>query len=337
MKYIKLIIFILIFSACSNNKIEKGICFIESDFILPKKESKILLQSKIHKLYIKYFDIEWDKTKKQATFKNIVHFKDKPVRPFYIVPCIYIEKRMLNNSDIAFLEDLANKACIQILNLNEKYQLNENIIEIQIHYQWNNENLRNYLTFLKFINKNNLLEDKILTINIPLNQLQELQNIKNLPFEKGMLQCFNFQNSDNYNNQNSIFDLTEAEKYIDKINSCEFPLDFNLPSFSRCIVFNNEKYIYQTIKFDKNILSNYEIYENIQQNYYKALINNEINGMEIQKNYIIRFENVKEDDLLKFLEKIHIKSNNPSVSLSFYNLNSISEIKNKDKLFNALK
>lgn len=321
--------FLLFLTACSHNDVDRGIYFWKSKFLLSDTEKEFIEKHDIKKIYIKYFDVDIDASIGKPVPLATIDIMEKPTKAYHIVPAVFITNRSLINLNKNDIEELANKICQRIIEMNTDFKL-EDIIEIQIDCDWTATTQKKYFELLKIISQNELLEDKILSATIRLHQVKYMNETGLPPVDRGMLMCYNISNIKDYNVKNSIFELTEAEKYIDNLNEYKLPIDIALPVFNWGVVFSGQKFRMIINNLTNIDLADNENFEVVQSNFYKAIKRTELNGYHIDKNEIIRLENSNIDEIIKFAGKIQMNSKSYSVVLFHLDEKVIKNLNNNE-------
>ena len=88
----------------------------------------------------------------------------------------------------------------------------------------------------------------IISVTIRLHQIKYRDKMGIPPVERGMLMVYNLRNPTDFNEANSIFDATEAAKYLDGQAKYPLALDVALPIFRWGVAYRAGKFL--------NILNN---------------------------------------------------------------------------------
>lgn len=321
-------LFFLLLS-CSHNETERAVYFWKSNFKLSDIEKDFVNKHDIKKIYIKYFDVDIDANIGKPIPLATVSLNEKPTKAYRIIPTVFITNRSLQKLNKPDIEELANKICQRIIEMNSHFGI-EDIIEIQIDCDWTASTQKKYFLLLQNIRKNNYMEDKILSATIRLHQVKYMDETGIPPVDRGLLMCYNITNIKDFNVRNSIFDIREAEKYTDNLSDYKIPLDIALPVYSWGVVFGAQKFkmIINNISLEE--LENTENFEQVNYNYFKAVKRVKINDYQIDKNEIIRFENSAIEDVIKFSEKVKLNNKNFTISLFHLDEKSINNMKNNE-------
>ena len=322
--------------SCSHTETERAVYFWKSNFKLNETENAFLSKHEIKKIYIKYFDVDIDANYGKPIPLASLNYNEKPTKAYRIIPTVFITNRSLQKLNKTDIEELANKICQRIIDMNTHFKL-EDIIEIQIDCDWTASTQNKYFFLLNQIRKNNYFEDKILSATIRLHQLKYMEETGIPPVDRGILMCYNVSNIKDFDVRNSIFDINEAEQYTDKLSEYKIPLDIALPIYSWGVVFEAQKFrmIINNISLEE--LENSTDFEKINFNYFKALKRTKVSGIEIDKNEIIRYEKSEIENIIKFSEKLKLNNNQFTVSLFHLDETTIKNLKNNEaeKIYKA--
>lgn len=329
MRHIFLIFLSFLIFSCSHNETERAIYFWKSDFKLSDAEKEFVSNHDIKKIYIKYFDVDIDADYAKPIPLASLAFNEKPTKAYRIIPTVFITNRSLQKLNKKDVEELANKICQRIIDMNTHFEL-EDIIEIQIDCDWTASTQKKYFLLLQEIRKNNYFEDKILSATIRLHQIKYMDESGIPPVDRGLLMCYNISNIKDFNVRNSIFDINEAGKYTDELSNYKIPLDIALPIYSWGVVFDAQKFKMIINNINLEELENTANFEQINNNYYKALKRTKVNGFEIDKNEIIRFEKSETENIIKFAGKLKLNNNQFTVSLFHLDEKTIKNLKNNE-------
>lgn len=250
----KILIFVIIstlfFSCKKDNKIEK----VERAFYYWKSSSleqeniDQLNKLNVQKLYIKLFEVDYSEAQ-----GNFPYAKNRPsyyeLREFdsiKIVPTIYIKNGIFQYNDEKSLDKLADN----IVYLIDKYssELNygnkkENIFdydEIQIDCDWTKSTKSKYFYLLKKIKE---LSNKKISCTLRLYPYKYPDIMGVPPVDKATLMCYNLIKPLSQQTKNSILDIEELKKYLDKKRTYPVHLDIALPTFYWTQLYQNNQFV----------------------------------------------------------------------------------------------
>ena len=173
------VLFFLLTSCHQQERPMGSFYYWKTIFKLSPLEKGTLKDNQVKKLYIRYFDIDWNAKSENAFPQSPIRFEQNP-SDFSIVPVVYIKNKVFLNQDIDVL-DLAQKTNDLIQQINNKNQIS--CQEIQIDCDWTLASRDNYL---KFINDFKNISGKKLSATIRLHQIKyytktKIPNVDRLP------------------------------------------------------------------------------------------------------------------------------------------------------------
>ena len=222
-------------------------------------ESDILDTLKVRKLYVKYFEVDYDpdlgpvpKAKTELTMSRTEwdYEKDKdvlsPNAKLNIVPTVFILNSVFKEPELNTRE-MAKNILFLIL---KKYEENMEGFscpkEIQIDCDWTESTKNVYMRFLRELKqemrKNKSLENTQLSATLRLYAYKFPNRMGVLPVDRAMLMCYNLLTPRESGNRNSILDIQELKKYLEGADDYPVALDVALPTYSNVQVFQNQQF-----------------------------------------------------------------------------------------------
>ena len=231
-------------------QLTKAFYYWKSEFSLSEYEKRALTQNDINKLYIRFFDVDWDPISNQAVPKAVVYFKENP--PVAFVPTVFITNRTLEKLSWGGIEELAKKvqqkiwqihrqhsqADIPRIDNSAKFSRNTlHIHELQIDCDWTLQTKAKYFELLNQLSKqldanhSHFGYKVALSATIRLHQIKFYRTTGVPPVARGMLMYYNMGDWKSPRTENSILDLNTASRYADYVSDYPLPLDVVLPLF----------------------------------------------------------------------------------------------------------
>jgi hypothetical protein len=307
----------------ATRSIYRSFYYWKSSFNLGETELKALNDLHITHLYVKFFDIGWNETKKEPTPMAVINFYRSPHQSsFFITPTVFITNECLQKMSDAQVSETAGKMLLLIQNIASSNNI-KNIPEIQVDCDWTAGTKDKYFLLLQTIRNAVNKHHRLLSATIRLHQFKYYKKLGSPPVDRGLLMCYNMGNLKNINTKNSILEPAELKKYIEGNSGYPLPLDIALPVFGWKVLFRNKKFAgliseLSTDSLKKNIL--------IKQsgNNYEVLQNTSISGYSFQSGDMLRNEEITFNDLLKAESIIYEKQKTQQFSLVLYHLDSIT-------------
>jgi|JI9StandDraft_1071089.scaffolds.fasta_scaffold26901_2 hypothetical protein len=299
-----------------DSKVNRAFYFWKTSFELNEKELKIIKENNISTLYIKYFDVVWNKELNSTVPVAKILFKHTVPQQLQVVPVVYITNNVLLKCNA----DSINNLAISISKLIKNYDpvVKNNIAEIQIDCDWTVSTKAKYFKLLYTI-KSQFKKSVTISATIRLHQIKYASNTGIPPVQKGMLMYYNMGNLQSLTG-NSIFNEIDAEKYAPYIKQYPLPLDVVLPVFKWVKVFRNKqmiKLLNQTSLFE---LKQTGIFKSIDNHTIEALSTNHYKGFYYVANDIFVEEYMNPNTSLKAAQHLHQYFNSTNFTLALFHL-----------------
>ncbi len=326
-KYI-IIFFIFAFFSCSGSIKNREINFYHWKTSIDNNENQkaYLHNIGLKKLYVRFFDVKWVETEKQAypfaTLQNGLYDTT-----YQIVPTVFITNEAIKNTSQNKIANLANEIADKIKRLCKQqfYQQtnNQGINEIQIDCDWTESSKEKYFELLEKIkNSEHLAElnQPLLSATIRLHQVKYHKKTGIPPVNRGMLMFYNMGDLQNIETENSILDLEITKKYIKYFNNYPLLCDVALPLYSWAVVFRDKRSVKLIYGLSSDELKQHKKFKHLKNNQFKVIEDNYINKQFVYKDDELRIEEVDQEKLEKLMEMIKDNANDDKFSVCFYHL-----------------
>lgn len=291
-------------------------------FKLSPLEKTTLKDNQVKKLYIRYFDIDWN-TKSQNPFpQSPIHFQQNPAG-FTVVPVVYIKNKVLLAQKINVL-DLAQKTNDFIRQINTKNKIS--CQEIQIDCDWTLGSQDNYLEFIECFKK---ISGKKLSATIRLHQIKYFRKTKIPNVDKGVLMYYNMGKIAP-DSLNSIYDRNIANRYLSSLKKYPLSINIALPIYSWAVHIRDGKVIGLKNKTDVSDFKKDVNFIAIDQKGFKTKNSNYKNGTFYKKDDLLKLEGITANDLLEMADDLDENAGNKPEEIIFYDLDEFN-IKNYEK------
>jgi hypothetical protein len=314
----------LCFLSCNKpNKrsfVNRGFYYWKSRFKLNEKDEKLISAVNSKRIYIKFFDVDWDENTSSAMPYATSQIESTLPEGIEIVPTIYITNKTFNQLKSYELYTLSYQLHNKVTELIKCFDSRLKVREVQIDCDWTESTKENYFNLLARL-KESLNNDSILlSSTIRLHQVKYFEKTGVPPVDRGILMFYNMGHLDDFHAENSIFNETEAKKYLVNFDQYPLKLDLALPIFSWAVVFHNENVTHLITDFDPVLVEN-ENLEKISENTFKATKAIKVNSGIIAKGDIIRYEILDPELALRAAALIepHLKQDTINVVLFDFN------------------
>ncbi|WP_337967604.1 hypothetical protein [uncultured Flavobacterium sp.] len=316
-----LLVFLLI-ACCKNEKPIIAFYYWKTIFKLSEKETAILKDNNVNKLYIRYFDISLNPENQQPIPLSPIRFQQN-VNNFNIVPVVFIQNKVMLSPDLD-IDDLAQKtfSLVEKINATNKIQCNE----IQIDCDWSLNSKENYLKFIERFKK---LSQKKLSATIRLHQVKYFKKTKIPNVDSGVLMYYNM-GTIAPDSLNSIYNKKVADRYLKSLKKYPLHLDLALPIYSWGVHIRNQKVIGLRSKINESELKKDQNFEQINAIFFKVKQSNYKNGIFYEENDLLKIEEISPEDLLEMADELDENLDQKPKEIIFYDLDEFN-LKNYEK------
>lgn len=247
--FILLISVLLLFNSCGKKEtvVQRSFYFWKNNAgHLSNDEYHALKELASQKLYLKFFEVEKDETfgsvpvAKMHLYLNYYidssgYSNDDAYKTFMegleIVPVVFVKNEVFPSASNGSLDSLADNINFLVGKYyNDKMnKKNFSYKEIQIDCDWTIKTQERYFYLLKSLKK---ISGKTISCTLRLYPYKYPKLMGIPPVDKATLMCYNLMNPLESENQNSILDTDELEKYLKGVAQYPLHLDVALPVFS---------------------------------------------------------------------------------------------------------
>jgi hypothetical protein len=282
--------FLLLFYGCQDSSVERSFYYWKTGFTLSPGDEAYLSRLKVHKLYIRLFDVDWDGTLGAAVPKGKISFNSQPPEGINVVPTVYIVNKAIHETSPGTIQALA----LKILKLVQATVSASNLkfTELQIDCDWTELTRDKYFQLLALLRKELEKNHQSLSCTIRLHQVKYAQTTGIPPVNRGMLMYYNMGKIGSLASQNSIFNKSDAAKYVAYAHRYPLPLDVALPSFSWGIHFRENKVLELIDQLQLNDFKNNINFIQTGNNLFRASSSFFFKGFYFIKNDLVKIEEV---------------------------------------------
>jgi hypothetical protein len=189
-----------------------------------------LVESRIDKLYMRFFDVEWAAASQTSRPVAPLRFQSSPPKNVEIIPVVYLVNEVFMKMSYDEVPALAEHVWQQVEGMAKDNGIA--FRELQIDCDWTDSSQRNYFHFINVLSEPLRRERKTLSATIRLHQVKYVERTGVPPVDRGMLMFYNFGRIQADAAGNSIFNERDASRYASYIADYPMKLDVVLPMFS---------------------------------------------------------------------------------------------------------
>jgi len=290
---------------------------------LSNYEKNILDSLQVKKLYVKFFDLDWDEASADVIPHASLITKGDLPQNLEIVPCIFITNRSFKQLPEKKMETLAIRVMEKIDRLARQIP-GRMIGELQFDCDWTTSTRDKYFRFLEIISKKIKDRHIILSGTIRLHQVKYPKRTGVPPVDRGMLMFYNMGDLENPEETNSILNLEKAEHYVGALNDYPLELDVALPIFSWAVAYRGQEMIKLITEITPETLADSTRFVKEGENRYHLLKSTYINGIYLYKGDWLRTEGVTPEALKKAALLLQKNRKKSFANLTYYHLDSVA-------------
>lgn len=323
-----LVFFVLILSIVSGiscrkeetSGIGRSFYYWKTSFLLSGCEKKALTEFKVKRLYIRFFDVDWDSESAQPIPVGKINFQDCVSVP-EVIPVVFITNKTFLNLPENEITLFAKNTVYEVERIASVNNLS--FREVQFDCDWSETTKAKYFSFIEQV-KMLLTHPVKISATIRLHQVKYKSITGVPPVDLGMLMFYNMGKLKSDAENCSIYNRKDAEKYVQYIVDYPLHLDVALPVFSWDIQIRRNKIINLISKksmvnpqTDKRLIKEEDNIFTAGESFYE-------NGIYFQRGDKIKREEIKKEELLEaaMLVSAHLKKE--SLNVVFFDLDEFN-------------
>ena len=291
----------------------------KSEFKPNNSELTYLDQLKVQRLYLRFFDIDWNFTQQEAVPLAILHSSTSLPDSIALVPTLFITNRTFLHLPENQLPDLVHKTHKKIMDHLQDFP-NHPIAEIQIDCDWTAKTQSIYFDFLKKLNAK--FAKLPISTTIRLHQIKYFKKTGVPPVDRGTLMFYNMGEVDQWATQNSILDLDLARQYLVNFENYPLSLDLALPLFSWAVLFREGRMIRLINGIHHSHMEDNQRFNKVGKNRFEVIKSTYLQGQYLYRGDAIRIESIQLSDLQEAVQMLGDKWPQTDRHLIFYHLDS---------------
>lgn len=319
-----------IFASCGGEKLKPFVSFYywKSNYKLDSTERKVISENNVQQLYVRYFDIVYDETAKDAIPLAPVHFtKEDIVNP--IVPVVFIKNNVFEQLDSAAIYKLVDKTVTMLNQINKSAGIK--CRALQIDCDWTSSTAPKYFYYLKQMREKLDAHEEggtfaslaMISATIRLHQIKYPEKAGIPPVDKGVLMFYNMGEI-NTSEVNSIYDQKTSQKYLSSLSAYTLRLDIALPIFAWGIQIRDGIIIELLNKMDSRDFQNKEEFVQLSANRYKAVSAFFKKGFYFKAGDEVKVEELDEKNFAPMIADLKKSYPNQFQQVIFYDLDSVN-------------
>lgn len=322
-------VFLISLSTCQKQKATVLPAFYhwKTQLKIDSTEARYLEKTQTKRLYVKFFDVDWDVVQQQAIPKASLQIQKNGI-PYAnlkldIIPTIFITNQTFKQLSIEASDELSARIWDKI----QRLVPSTDFKEIQFDCDWTLSTRVAYFDFLEQFKKQIPATSK-LSVTIRLHQYRYPEKTGVPAVDRGILMFYNMGDLGDWEEANSILNLEKAKPYLQN-GKYPIPLDIAMPIFQWGVLFRENKMIKLINGLGDKRLADTSFYEALplvnhdrETPRYKLKKSTYLDGYYLYKGDEIRLESVSTQQLKKAAYLLKNVINSDTTYLSFYHLDT---------------
>jgi hypothetical protein len=192
-------------------------------------ERAILSACDVRRLYVRFFDVQWDDALDVPVPTAEIDFRARPADTIEIVPVVFVTNETVARTDTDEIAPLAGHIAREADDVARRAGIR--FRELQVDCDWSDRTRDRYFTLLSSLRDSLGPGLERLAATIRLHQVKYRERTGVPPVDRGMLMFYNMGTPTPTTDENSIFTASVAARYLARIGSYPLPLDVALPVF----------------------------------------------------------------------------------------------------------
>jgi hypothetical protein len=320
------LLFLCTTAACRRSSKPLSFYYWKTQFSLNDFEKSVLNDHAVTTLYIRYFDVDF-KPEETAPAPISPIKLNSTLRPFAVVPVIFIKNRTFERLDSTAVALMAKNVFRLVSQINQSQQITTR--EIQFDCDWT-DRTRN--SFFYFIQQYRAISQQTISATIRLHQVKYKERTGIPPVDYGVLMYYNMANIDG-GTQNSIYEKSIAGRYNAFIRNYPLALDVALPVFSWAYTIREGKVVELLNKMNLGHFKNDTNFTQVNNSRFLTKHACFKAGYYFRQNDVVKLEHVPAEDLVSITEQINRYSNHRIGKVVLYDLDSSNLIQYEKGIF----
>ncbi|MFN6037562.1 MAG: hypothetical protein ACK452_03770 [Bacteroidota bacterium] len=280
------------------------------------------MESKDSLLYIRFFDVAWDKIIQKPIPVSSLRFKDRIPTVIKICPVVYIKNEVFQNISIDSIPKFASNVYGLIKEILIASKKQDSIL--QFDCDWTLSTRKAYFEFLTNIKK---LTTSKLQATIRLHQVKYYDKTGIPPVDQGVIMYYNF-NQLGKSSINSIYERSSALLYLPYLKKYPLKHVFALPIFSWVVVKYEDKVTALMNKTNKIDLLTDSFLVQREKNIFEVSKSHFRNGYYLKQGSVLKVEDISIEMITQMKKDIERNSDTPPNGYIYFDLDSVNLLAN---------
>lgn len=280
----------VVFLAGCRQAPERSFYYWKTTFTLSDIERKSLQNHRVSKLYLRFFDVDWDAARCQIVPLGRLYFRDTVPEGIQVVPTVYVVNKSLQKISDKDVPEMSKKILGLVNGIATTNRLTYR--EIQIDCDWTETTRKKYFMLLTQLRSELKKNHQTISATIRLHQVKYAGITGIPPVDRGMLMYYNMGKIEAGFSRNSVYNPEDAAKYIESLAGYKLPLDVAFPAFSWGIHVRNNKVIELLNNLGVEDFKNNDTFAPIDSVSFRVMYSMFYHGFYFKKDDIVKVEEI---------------------------------------------
>ncbi len=304
--------------------------FWKTNFLLDSLEISYLKALQVESLYLRCFDVAWNKGKQQAEPLGILQIsnKNKALPQLKrIIPTVFITNQTFLALPDSLRPLLAQQIATQLSNIYQqpafkKIFPNAIIDEIQLDCDWSLQSREAFFDLARLL-KTQLGDSIKIGATLRLHQYKYPKKTGVPPVEVVNLMCYNTGSLQDLSTSNSILDIETVKTYLSSHQKYPISLRVALPIYAWAVLIRSGKVINLIANTDTQAFETPKFKRQEKEGHYQVLESHYFKGIYLYKDDVLRFEHISPEQLLELTQVLKQHFKTEIKEWVFFHLNSV--------------
>ena len=289
---------------------------------LQPEERSYLAAAGIEKLYLRFFDVDFDEERQEVVPLSILEVADSLAGIREVVPTVFITNRTFQALDETGVDTLGARMLRLLTKLERQLPEQIEVREWQLDCDWTATTRPAFFHLLERLRAFLAERGDRLSATIRLHQLAYPQQTGVPPVDRGMLMCYNTGDLQEPETENSILELGAVAPYLGQADQYPLPLDLVLPAFSWGVLFREGRMIRLIHPLSPAHLSDTSRFLALQPPWYQVRKSTYLEGYYLYRDDRLRLEAVEVDTLQAAARLLHRRLRPEDRTIALYHLDT---------------
>ncbi len=313
----------VLFSACTPYVVRPAFYYWDDHWELPDLTRQYLDTLGSDRIYVRFFDVEWDAQRNRALPIRSIHLAPTFPAGLELVPVVYLSEHILPEIRPEARQQLAALIFERVIRIADSLPFHS----VQLDCNWSVATKDAYFGLLEHLQQQLHAVGADLTVSVYPHHIVGRDSLGVPPTQQAMFMLYEIADMDRISQDNTLCSTDQLRAAVVAAENYPLVLDLVLPIFSWGLVVRNQETVALMRHLHLSELEDRDRFEVVNAYFYRVLENTYLDGVFLYKNDLIRVESVNPDQLKKTLKPLspYLRRDQLEVGFYHYDLNTLSQ------------